>query len=991
MRKKILPIFISLILPFCLWAQSSVEPGGFRHITVRDGLPSSEVYQIIQDRLGYLWMCTDAGICRYNGYSFQSFTTRDGLTDNTAFWLKEDKDGKIWTQGFSGAICYFDGKRFNGIPANDSLVAIYNSGQKLSLCMETDAAGGITVGGFNTGGCYRVGPEDQFRSPHLLKTPGNAGAFRVSWVTNENHLLAYSGNGQGEKAGYFYQNGKMTKVVFPDGPGLPSSNATLLTHDNRILFTYLGNLYSIDKNGQVETHEFPGTIIGLDEDRSGNIWVAVFYGGVYMCPKGDLNAQRKFYFPGKTIGCVLEDNENGYWFSTVGDGIYYLPDIRFGYLTIAEGLPDNTIQTLAAFQQHHVLIGLPDSKIGILNPQDDGTNRFRFTRLENKFVSPLEAVWSVHDTIMVSVRNIEALDSNFKVLKVNEKIGHGKGVVKNEMTGNLLLFNSSRLWTIAPNLDSLNCIVTKIRFTTACYSHDGTLWLGALNGLWKMENNEPVYMGKSIPGLTMRIDGITEDRFGNLWIATRGEGVYVVNGKQKWHFGEEEGVAGNTCRVITIDDNGNIWVGTNRGVSLISGFDSKSGKASIRSFNTTNGLLSDEVKCLLCHDGKLWMGSNEGLCWIDIAALTKNSIQPPVYITNILFGNDSCKLNAIAEFPFSDQTIRVFVEGLCFHDPAGLRYKYRLLGGDENWIITANREISFSGLAPGAYRLEIFAVNSDGTESTHPCVFEFRILTPFWRTWWFIVLLLSIVVFSIWKGVNYRTQKLAKRAEEKAETERRIAELRLYALRAQMNPHFIFNAINSIQHFVLQNDSEHAYNYLAKFSRLIRLVLDQSQSESIPLDQELKMLHLYIELEQLRFERPFSYEIKVDPQLEDENIRIPSMMVQPFVENAIWHGLLPKKSGEALIKITFTKRENDMLIVIEDNGVGRKISDQAKPEDGKRRSYGLQITEERLRLSEHKNSGQPLIKITDLKDAKGNAAGTKVEIRLSNVIRTDEE
>jgi anti-sigma regulatory factor (Ser/Thr protein kinase) len=497
-------------------------------------------------------------------------------------------------------------------------------------------------------------------------------------------------------------------------------------------------------------------------------------------------------------------------------------------------------------------------------------------------------------------------------------------------------------------------------------------------------------MGDSIQGLHMRIDGITEDRFGNLWIATRGEGVYTIYGKQKWHFGEEEGVAGNTCRVITKDENGNIWVGTNRGVSMISNFNRSTGKAEIRSFNTTHGLLCDEVKSLLCHDGKLWMGSNEGLCWIDISSLTKNAVQPPVYITSILFGTDPVKLNADAEFSYSDKTIRVFVEGLCFRDPQGLRYKYRLVGGDEHWIITANREISFSGLSPGEYQLQIIAVNSDGTESTHPSVFTFHILTPFYATWWFILFSISILIVFGWRVAALRIKMIQKRTKEKSDTEKRIAELRLKALRAQMNPHFIFNAINSIQHFVLQNDSEQAYNYLAKFSRLIRLVLDQSQSESIPLDQELKMLNLYIELEQLRFERPFTYKIKVDEELTDQNIRIPGMLVQPFIENAIWHGLLPKKSGEAAIKISFSKRENDVVIVIEDNGVGRKISEQSKTEDGKRKSYGLQITEERLRLAENKNSDQPLIKITDLKDEKGNPSGTKVEIRLSDMIGDSE-
>jgi LytS/YehU family sensor histidine kinase len=313
-----------------------------------------------------------------------------------------------------------------------------------------------------------------------------------------------------------------------------------------------------------------------------------------------------------------------------------------------------------------------------------------------------------------------------------------------------------------------------------------------------------------------------------------------------------------------------------------------------------------------------------------------------------------------------------------------VRYKYRMIGGDEQWITTENREISFSGLTPGEYRLEIIAINSDGQESNHPAVFAFNILAPFYRTPWFILLMVFVLIALVWWGANYRLRKKQKLAKEKAETERRIAELRLSALRAQMNPHFIFNAINSIQHFVLQNDSEHAYNYLAKFSRLIRLVLDQSQSESIPLEQELKMLHLYIELEQLRFERPFTYKIEVDPELEEDNIKIPGMLVQPFIENAIWHGLLQKKDGEAKIMISFRKKAGFTEITIEDNGVGREAAAAIKQDKGERRSYGLQITEERLRLGEHKTANQPIISITDMKDANGNALGTKVVIHIAS-------
>ncbi|HET6989869.1 MAG TPA: histidine kinase, partial [Bacteroidia bacterium] len=562
---------------------------------------------------------------------------------------------------------------------------------------------------------------------------------------------------------------------------------------------------------------------------------------------------------------------------------------------------------------------------------------------------------------------------------------HYKGVVRNPENGYLMFFSPVKLSWLNPDLPTDSFQITKIRFTAACYGNDGTLWLGALNGLWKFEGNRPVYLGDSLNGIKARVDGICQDKNGVLWLATRGEGIFAIKGNTKWHFGETEGMAANTCRAITIDKStGAIWVGTNHGVTIITEFDLETGKAKLRSFNTSHGLLSDEVKFILCFDKKLWMGSNEGLCWIPIKALISDSVPPPVYITHVLFGTDSCKLNEVETFDFSDKTIRIFVEGLCFRDPSGIRYKYRMIGGDQQWITTANREINFSGLSPGEYRLEILAVNSDGVESDHPSVFSFRILAPFYRTPWFILIMVSVLIALVWLGASFRIRIKQKRAKEKADTERRIAELRLSALRAQMNPHFIFNAINSIQHFVLQNDSEQAYSYLSKFSRLIRLVLDQSQSETIPLDQELKMLHLYIELEQLRFERPFTYTIDVDDELLDENIRVPGMLVQPFVENAIWHGLLPKKTGDARIKISFHKKGHVIEITIEDNGVGRKTKTESKQGEEKHRSYGLQITEERLRLADQKNPDQPVIDITDMEDGQGNPIGTRVIIHLTS-------
>ncbi|CAN5392218.1 hypothetical protein BH09BAC5_BH09BAC5_24720 [soil metagenome] len=964
------------------FAQQHINPGGFRHITVQEGLPSSEVYTLFQDKKGYIWMSTDAGVCRYNGYSFESFTTRNGLSDNTVFRMKEDNAGKIWAQGFSGALSYFDGKRFNGIPANEKLVALYNNGQKSSFCFETDEKGGITIGGFFTGGLFRTGPEDNFNSLIPVRPDGIDTNKQMIWINNQHSKTAYAAINYDGNGGSFFQNGVLSDISFYSKKGIASFYQCYRTKKGNIVFSFNEELYEINIDGTVSSRKLPSSIVSVCDDASGNIWVSLFFGGSYKFSDDNINTVPEIYFPGKTISCVFEDNEHGYWFSTVGDGVFYLPDIRFGYLTPAEGLAEPNIQSIAAFRKHELIIGLPNGNVSLFNPDTTGDMRLLSQKFNVITSLPCEAVISLHDSIIGSGNGLVVVDEKLHFIKIIQDEGHYKGVIRNSSTGELMFFSPSSFLFLNKKLEKEKLILTKIRFTAACFGNDGTVWLGALNGLWKLAGDEPVYMGDSIAGVKARIDAICQDKNNVLWIATRGEGVFAISGKQIWHFGERSGIASNTCRTIALDSSGGIWVGTNRGITLLTDFDPAHGTIKTRSFNSYHGLLCDEVKFILVHDQTIWMGSNEGLCWINVNFLKYDSVAPPIYVTNVLFGTDTCNLEKINVFDFSDKTIRIFIEGLSFKDPGNINYKYRISGLDNQWITTANREISFAGLSPGKYSVEILAVNGDGTESTHPAVFNFEILTPFYMSIWFILILIIFSISVVWISANYFVRKKQKRTEEKSETEKRIAELRLSALRAQMNPHFIFNAINSIQHFVLQNDSEHAYNYLAKFSNLIRLVLDQSQSESIPLDHELKMLKLYIELEQLRFERPFTYKIEVDSELQDENIKIPGMLVQPFVENAIWHGLLPKKSGDATLYISFRTKQRYVEITIEDNGVGRNAVENTSHEKTKRRSYGLQITEARLKLAEQQHSDQPTFRIIDLKDENGIASGTKVVINL---------
>jgi two-component system LytT family sensor kinase len=236
----------------------------------------------------------------------------------------------------------------------------------------------------------------------------------------------------------------------------------------------------------------------------------------------------------------------------------------------------------------------------------------------------------------------------------------------------------------------------------------------------------------------------------------------------------------------------------------------------------------------------------------------------------------------------------------------------------------------------------------------------------------------------------YRTQQNKKKHAELEEINRvsqynqQIAELEVKSLRSQMNPHFLFNSLNSIRNYIIKNEPQIASNYLADFATLMRKILDTSQQNKISLDEEKSMLTLYLNLELMRFSNGFTYSFHVDPELEDDNICIPSMVIQPFVENAIWHGLLNKENGDCHLKISFLENDenlDEVICIIEDNGIGRDKSSELQSALKKHKSKGIQITRERLRRLSGNHEFDP-IQIIDMKDAYGNALGTKVCLHL---------
>ena len=271
-------------------------------------------------------------------------------------------------------------------------------------------------------------------------------------------------------------------------------------------------------------------------------------------------------------------------------------------------------------------------------------------------------------------------------------------------------------------------------------------------------------------------------------------------------------------------------------------------------------------------------------------------------------------------------------------------------------------------------------------KSKNPATVKFEILPPFWQTWWFRIGAISFLIASIWVILNTRFKRIQERENERQAFQKKVNNLRMAALQTQMNPHFIFNALNAIQQFLTTNDQENAMIYLARFARLIRTIFEQSKKKEITLEEELDLLKLYLDLEKLRFKDKVSINLEVDKQLEEvlEDWKLPPLLIQPIVENAFKHGLMHKKSG-GILNIKFISQNDLLKCIIEDNGIGRKKAKEInnwRPKN--HQSSGIKSTQERLEiLARTKNRTSDTFKnfdIIDLYDSNKNPLGTRIEM-----------
>jgi len=428
------------------------------------------------------------------------------------------------------------------------------------------------------------------------------------------------------------------------------------------------------------------------------------------------------------------------------------------------------------------------------------------------------------------------------------------------------------------------------------------------------------------------------------------------------------------------DDKGQIWLNTNLGLEVID----LSGKR-FTNFSAKDGLSTLQPDYLIkTSSGDLMRVDFAGLHIFQPSSVNRNKEIPPVYINHLQILNKTIPIynDTVIHFAYNQNYISFEYVALNFTQSFKNRYAYRLKGLDKNWIDVGERRFtSYANIGAGTYTFQVKASNNEGIWNETPAQITLIISPPWWRTWWFYTLFALFIAGFIYAFMQYRISKIHIQ-QERVIQKHKATELEMQALRAQMNPHFIFNCLSSINGFILKNESEPASDYLTKFSRLIRMVLTNSKKTFITLEDELEMLRLYLEMERLRFQYSFNYNLIFKNEIDPENIFIPPLLLQPFAENAIWHGLMHKQ-GQGHLEIALSLEEKILTCMITDNGIGRIKAAMMKSKSAeKQKSMGLQITADRLALLNRDIDEQTFFDIEDITDDKGNAAGTRVILKM---------
>lgn len=983
-------LFATLFPCACLLC---AQPGSFDHLDIRDGLSQNSAKCIFQDSQGFIWIGTEDGLNRYDGREFVIYRN---------------------VQGDPSSIGESDVRRIHEDEAHDLLIT--HARQISRYTRNTHRFASYLVPGFPRSRIY-----------NSVYCDGTL------FLTMSEGLLAFRNNTFNwiyrSKGTYGIALGQPHEVLFSDS----SQVYALSTLSLRIrpLFSCRFKVFALTYNMQAHEAVAAGTQNGLVVYRDRHLTDYTKKADALLGKRGDfycvlIDKRQQVWAGGNdmlvrisgdeliqfrsgtgrqdalsknNVDALLEDRSGLIWIGTYGGGVNIYNPFKGPFHTIshtenaADGLSSDFILSFTEDAKGQLWIGTDGDGIDCWNRQRNSFSHYTTVNAGLKGEEAFTMCMYQNYLLLGTSYGLEIFDPAkgkvFRSLKVGTTLGEYVKCILVTRSGQVYFGNVSGLYLLGKDLQTITPVsaLKDMRVRSLSEDDDGTIWIGTGNGLIKWKDGRTThYLDTGKPGRTGHHISCIANTGSFLWLGSMGNGMIRFNkadGSCRYYT-TREGLPNDLVYGILEDQYHHLWLSTNNGLSQ---FDPRSGR--FRNFNVNDGLQSNEFNGGACYKGRgnmLYFGGVNGFSYFNAGGFRPAGGQPELRITQLSLPDHELNIDSVnalpeLELPYTSNYLTFKFAALEYAHPRKIRYRYMLEGHDKDWVNAHQDNIArYNKLPAGDYVFRVMSTNGDDQWMHNEASLRLSITPPFWETKWFLLVAAFLVLTAVWTGVSLRIRFIQKRAAEKSAVARQLADLELKALRAQMNPHFIFNALNSIQDFILNNNARDASKYLSRFAKLIRMILDNAETAHVTLARKIDFLKLYIDIEALRFGNDFDYVIHVADDVNTYETEIPNMLIQPFVENAIWHGLM-HKPGDRRLELNFRKERGRFLLCeVIDNGVGRK--EAAGKRYASHDSKALRITQERMDLLNFDQLDKAVFTITDLTNEHGHATGTMVSIYI---------
>jgi ligand-binding sensor domain-containing protein len=942
---------ISCILMFFTSVQSSIKAQDYLYLkySIRDGLPSNMVYGVTQDKYGQIWIGTDRGLSSFDGQRIRNYSRLDGLEDIDILDVFIDSKDRLWMSTFNGRLAFLkNGKFYHSRNAQ----MLHNWKNQASIFNITEGYGGrIYVK--TSKALYRHNPDNtwmEIKGDSLL----TRGLSRVISYNQKDIIFDPLGISEWDSK---HQKVK-EKFRFPyEGiVGINGIHGSYAINNHSFFGLNEKGVFKVDLRRDTMYQQlvnFDQLMLRQDEVKrivafEDCFWLLLYHGGALQVWE---NGTKRKVLPRVLINDIDKDRDGNYWVSS-SDGLYLLPTYFFKgkMYTQKEGLPQDEILSLQTDTQRRLWIGTSKAKLAIMQK----SNIQRINLFPQESVLQISRFLPYRDGMFISMYNrglvlAQATQQPGKRIKLKEKFPIFTQSLKKKPSGEITYAHMNRVYVYDESRNKFKLTFfdsLERRIFLHHWDRKGQLWLSKPDGLTYINQKGlvrdlPSHKFPVLKEQMMDIQNLAEEE---MIMAPLGFGIILLrNGQVVQHLTRKNGLPDDICTKILIFKK-QIWVVCSNGIVEL-GYEKK--KLFIkRYFDESNALMVNKINDIAVDDEHIFVATDQGMLILRQDINTGKMPPPKVVLTSMRtrLGEQIQLSNA----PIYARHLPISIRFNALVYPANrmIEYQYRI--GRERWITTEGGTLELPELLHGKYELQLRARIGGGQwgKITH---YRFSVELPFYLQQWFspavVITLLSLGL--LWLFYAIIEQENKKR--EALSNQMLLDRLESQALHSIMHPHFMFNALNSIQHFLNANDRLQANRYLSRFAKLMRINLNAGTKGYISIEDEVERLQHYLSLEALRLENVFTYDFEIDANLIPNGTFIPAMILQPYVENALWHGLAKVgTNGHLWIRFKWIDAQQ-IEVRIEDDGIGVKNS-SAHKKNSHHRSQAIEIIRKRLEV-----------------------------------------